>query len=172
MMIWKVLVIIVLAMILVDQLVGLVLDYLHRPWFEDIKEDLKKPTRATSGSAGYDFFAPEDITIPFGGSVTIGSGIISHLAPGQVLLIAPRSGLGFKYGVRLANTIGVIDEDFKDEIKIKLVNDDSSVNLTASEVVIPKGTALAQGIIVKYDKVRDDVSTAERTGGFGSTTQQ
>ncbi|MDR0943441.1 MAG: deoxyuridine 5'-triphosphate nucleotidohydrolase, partial [Ruminococcus sp.] len=66
------------------------------------------PKRATKGSAGYDFFAPEDITIPG----TIKTGIRVKIKEGYVLCIFPRSGLGFKYGMSLSNTVGIIDSDY------------------------------------------------------------
>ena len=69
------------------------------------------PVRATSGSAGYDFTATCDVTLAPGQSALIPTGIRARMEPGWVLLLFPRSSLGFRHGVRLANTVGVIDSD-------------------------------------------------------------
>ncbi len=73
--------------------------------------DIRLPERATAHSAGYDFFAVQDVFLPAGGSVVVKTGVRALMQPGWVLMIFPRSGLGFKLGNRLANTVGVIDGD-------------------------------------------------------------
>ncbi len=129
---------------------------------------IKLPRRATAHSAGYDFFAPTDVFLPAGGSAVVKTGIRAFMKEGWALLIYPRSGLGFKLGIRLANTVGVIDGDYcfsdnEGHIMIKLVNGgESSVTLSA-------GTAIAQGIFTPYGITEDDCATAARNGGFGST---
>ena len=67
------------------------------------------PTRATSGSAGYDFFTPVPIELAPGETVTVPTGIRARIAEGWVLFVLPKSGLGFRYRLRLDNTVGVID---------------------------------------------------------------
>lgn len=89
---------------------------------------LKLPERATKGSAGYDFVAPFDITLSPGQTAKIPTGIRVKMEPGWVLMIFPRSGLGFKYRLQLNNTVGIIDEDYfysdnEGHIFIKLTND-------------------------------------------------
>ncbi len=85
-----------------------------------------------------------------------------------VLMIYPRSGLGFKYQICLANTIGVVDADYyfsnnEGHIFVKLVNrGDKSVHINL-------GDAFAQGIFVEYGITEDDHVEATRNGGFGST---
>lgn len=129
---------------------------------------IRLPRRATAHSAGYDFFAPTDVFLPAKGSAVVKTGIRALMQPGWVLMIYPRSGLGFKLGIRLANTVGVIDGDYcnapnEGHIMIKLTNpSEQSVTLQA-------GTAIAQGIFTPYGITEDDSQTAERTGGFGST---
>ena len=91
----------------------------------------------------------------------------------KVLLIAPRSGLGFKYRLQLDNTLGVVDADYsgsdnEGHIFIKITND-SKEGKTLS---IKKGEAFAQGIIVQFFKTVDDNATEERNGGFGSTNKK
>lgn len=135
-------------------------------------DDIKLPLQATAGSAGHDFFLPEDITIPFGGYVTIPTGIRAILNNDEVLMVYPRSGLGFKYGLTLANTIGVIDSDYSDSdneghIFIKLVN--TSPLAKGKDITLKKGDAFCQGIITKYIVADGAKSNESRNGGFGST---
>ena len=76
----------------------------------DVKyEDIKIPKRGTKKAAGYDFFTPIDIIIKPGEDIKIPTGIRSYMYPNEVLIIVPRSGLGFKYYTRLSNTLGIID---------------------------------------------------------------
>ena len=82
---------------------------------EDIRsiyEDIRLPERATSGSAGYDFFAPKAFVIQPGESVKIPTGIRAEIDEGWVLALFPRSSLGFKYRLQLNNTVGIIDSDY------------------------------------------------------------
>ncbi len=131
--------------------------------------DIRLPKRATAHSAGYDFYAPQDVFLPAGGSAVVKTGIRALMAPGWVLMLFPRSGLGFKLGLRLANTVGVIDGDYaaadnEGHIMIKLTNPgEHSVTLSAD-------TAIAQGVFLPYGITFDDDATAERHGGFGSTS--
>lgn len=129
---------------------------------------VRMPRRATAHSAGYDFFTPSDVFLPPHGSAVVKTGVRARMCPGWVLLIYPRSGLGFKLGIRLANTVGVIDGDYygaenEGHIMIKLVNpSEQSITLQA-------GTAIAQGVFTPYGITEDDEATEERKGGFGST---
>lgn len=83
---------------------------------ENFEDDLKKefeeillPKRATSQSAGYDFYAPCDVIIPPGKAILIPTGIKAKMMPDEILSIYPRSSLGFKYNIRLANSVGIVD---------------------------------------------------------------
>ena len=78
---------------------------------EEIYENLKLPVRATIGSAGYDFFMPVTVTLAPGETAKIPTGIRAEMAESFVLMLFPRSGLGFKYRLQLNNTVGVIDSD-------------------------------------------------------------
>lgn len=134
--------------------------------------ELKKPKRATIGSAGYDFFSSIDFTLEPGESIKIPTGIRVLLPKDKFLLIVPRSGLGFKYKLQLDNTVGVIDSDYsasdnEGHIWIKMTND-SREGKTLS---IKAGEAIAQGIILKYELTDDDAADGVRNGGFGSTTK-
>ena len=137
-----------------------------------VYNDIIFPKRATVGSAGYDFFAPVDITLAPNETITVPTGIRAKINEGYVLLIFPRSGLGFKYRLQLDNTIGVIDADYygaKNEghIMIKITND-TKENRT---LTIPKGTGFAQGIFMPFGITVDDNTSNIREGGMGSTTK-
>lgn len=122
-----------------------------------------KPRRATKGSGGYDFFANEDIKIAVGETVEFDSGVSVEMHDDDVLILLPRSSLGFKYKLMLDNTVGVIDSDFKDTIKVKMTNYGNQ------DVIIKKGQAYMQGLFIGYKLVDEDDTTDERIGGIGST---
>ena len=77
-----------------------------------IYENLKLPRRATSGSAGYDFYAPTHIILQPHETIKIPTGIRCKIDDEWVLKCYPRSGLGFKYRLQLNNTVGIIDSDY------------------------------------------------------------
>jgi len=126
------------------------------------------PRRATKGSAGYDFICPVETVIPPGGEALIPTGIRAEMAPGWVLLLFPRSSLGFKTGARLSNTVGVIDSDYafaKNEghILVKMRNP------SGQALTLRKGDRFCQGIFLPYGTAEEEETEAARTGGFGST---
>lgn len=136
-------------------------------------DSIKLPKRATTGSAGYDFYLPLPmLDIPVDTSITIPTGIRCKIDEGWVLKAYPRSGQGFKYGVHLANTVGIIDADYygadnEGHINIKLVNDSH----LKKQIEFSQGDAFCQGIFVPYGTTVDDEVSAKRTGGFGSTSK-
>lgn len=139
---------------------------------EEIYGGIKLPARATSGSAGYDIYAPYDITLAPNETVKIPTGIRVMIEDGWVLKIYPRSGLGFKYRLQLNNTVGIIDSDYyhsdnEGHIFIKITNDTNE----GKTLEISAGTAFAQGIFVEYGITYDDNAEGVRNGGFGSTTK-
>lgn len=142
---------------------------------EEIKtiyDQIKLPRRATSGSAGYDFYAPVTLTLKPGETVKVPTGIRVEMEENWVLKCYPRSGFGFKYRLQLNNTVGIIDSDYfysdnEGHIFAKITND-TNENKT---VEIPEGTGFMQGIFVEYGITVDDDVTSVRNGGFGSTTQ-
>ena len=75
-------------------------------------ERIRLPERATSGSAGYDLFAPVGFELGAGEGIKIPTGLRVLIEEGWVLTIYPRSGLGFKYRFQLDNSVGVIDSDY------------------------------------------------------------
>ncbi len=126
------------------------------------------PKRATTGSAGYDFFAPKSFSLEPNESIKIPTGIRVKIDEGWVLKIYPRSSLGFKYRLSLDNTVGIIDSDYyyadnQGHIFIKMTN------CGDKPLSVEQGKAFAQGIFVEYGITVDDDCSACRTGGFGST---
>lgn len=137
----------------------------------EVYKAVKIPKRATSGSAGYDFYAPFDIKLGPGETIKVPTGIRVWIEDGWVLKIYPRSGLGFKFRLQLNNTVGIIDSDYynsdnEGHIFIKITNDTNE----GKTVEIPAGTGFAQGIFVEYGITLDDEADGVRNGGFGSTT--
>lgn len=148
-------------------------------WEKDIEEEYMtqcgrenavKPRRGTKHSAGYDFISPVEIIIPAQGMAKIPTGIKVAMEDDEILSIYPRSSIGFKTGIRLANTVGIVDSDYynnsdnEGHIFIKFYNP------TDKNYPINVGDKIAQGIFTKYLIVddEDEIST-ERSGGLGST---
>lgn len=142
-------------------------------WFagdDEIKkyyDALQLPRRAEPGSAGYDFYVPFKTVFTSVSPVLIPTGIRVLLDPGTFLMCVPRSGLGFKYGMRLRNSVGVIDESYcfadnEGHIMAKIT--------TEEPFTLNAGDRFMQGIIVNYGIVVDDNPIKDtRNGGFGST---
>ena len=140
---------------------------------KEIYDAIKLPKRATAGSAGYDFYAPDDVTLKQGRSILIPTGIRAQISDGWVLSIYPRSGLGFKHRVQLDNTVGIIDADYygadnEGHIMIKLSCD---AHDDGHSVSLKKGDGFAQGIFTPFGVTLDDEASEKRTGGFGSTSK-
>ena len=140
---------------------------------ELIYNRIKLPKRATTGSAGYDFFAPADIVLNPGETAKIPTGVRVEMEQDWVLKCYPRSGLGFKFRLQLNNTVGIIDSDYfysdnEGHIFAKITNDSNE----GKTVNIQAGTGFMQGIFVEYGITVDDEATGIRNGGFGSTTEK
>ena len=135
-------------------------------------ERIKLPRRATSGSAGYDFFAPVGFELPAGETITIPTGVRALMEDGWVLTIYPRSGLGFKYRFQLDNSVGVIDSDYahsdnEGHIFLRMTNDSRQ----GKTLMLTGGTAFAQGIFLPFGVTVDDDVSDVRNGGLGSTSR-
>ncbi len=135
-----------------------------------IYDEIRLPRRATSGSAGYDFFLTADIELAPGETVRIPTGIRARMEDGWVLLLYPRSGLGFKFRLQLNNTVGVIDSDYyysdnEGHIFAKITND-SNEGRTLS---LKRGDGFLQGIFMPFGITYSDEASGKRNGGFGST---
>lgn len=133
------------------------------------------PEYATDGAAAMDLRAAiaEPVNIPAGARVLVGTGLaINMMDPGLVAIVASRSGLSLKHGIRVAQGIGVIDADYHGEIRVILAND------SPEDYAISPGERIAQLMFQPVVQVGltlvDNFSTeTERgTGGFGSTGKQ
>lgn len=139
---------------------------------QEIYDRLMLPNRATSGSAGYDFYTPIEIKLEAGQTIKIPTGIRAEIVEGWVLMCFPRSGLGFKYRIQLDNTVGIIDADYfgadnEGHIMIKITNDSKE----EKNLVVEAGKGFSQGIFVPFGITTDDETNEIRTGGFGSTNK-
>ena len=148
--------------------------------FEVVSDEFRKfpdskiilPTRATIGSAGYDFCTPIDFVMDSGKLVKIHTDIKAKVPNYEVLMLYIRSSLGIKKNIQLANLVGIIDSDYYNNLD----NDGNIIlaliNKSFDQVFFKAGDKLAQGIFMSYQTV-DDESEAEllktRHGGIGST---
>lgn len=126
------------------------------------------PKRSTSGSAGYDFVSPVAFKVEPGEKVVVPTGIRVQMSDFLVLKIYPRSGLGFKYQMGLANTVGIIDSDYyysNNEGHIMIAVE----NRGKKTISIGGGDRFAQGVFVPIILTDDDNATGTRDGGMGST---
>jgi len=141
--------------------------------FKLLEENAIIPTRATSNSAGYDFYVPKgnaDYAVFPGETVKIPTNVAAYMQSDEVLTIHVRSSIGIKKGLVLANSTGIIDSDYYD-------NPDNGGNIIivlrncGDEVqVVHPGDRIAQGVFVKYLTVDNDAPLSEsREGGIGST---
>ncbi|MDO4618483.1 MAG: dUTP diphosphatase [Clostridia bacterium] len=135
-------------------------------------DEVKLPRRATKGSAGYDFYAPFDFSLKSGETIKIPTGIRAKIAEGWVLMLYPRSSMGFKYRLQLDNTVGVIDSDYyysdnEGHIFIKITNDSKD----GKTLKVKKGDAFAQGVFMPFGITEDDDVSEVRNGGIGSTSK-
>lgn len=139
---------------------------------KELYQKIQLPRRATKGSAGYDFFSPQNFSLEPGKTITIPTGIRVEMEEGWVLKCYPRSGLGFKYRLQLNNTVGIIDSDYfysdnEGHIFVKLTNDSNEGKI----LNVNGGVAFMQGIFVEYGLTYDDEVEEVRNGGLGSTTK-
>ena len=140
----------------------------HTVLMKRIWDDINIPNRATTGSAGYDFVSPISFELKPNETIKIPTGIRCNMDTDWVLMIYPRSSIGFKYQVGLANTTGIIDSDYyngdnEGHIMVKLVNHGDKV------FSVNEGEKIVQGIFLQYGITVDDDANGERKGGLGST---
>ena len=135
-----------------------------------IGDTIPLPTYATQGSAAIDLRAciADEVEIHPGETAFIGSGIAMNIKdPNVVGIIAPRSGLGIKKGIVLANTIGIIDSDYQGEIKIGLFNRGKTI------YIVKPGERICQMLFMPVFKAALNLvqefskKTARGQGGFG-----
>jgi dUTP pyrophosphatase len=133
-------------------------------------QDLPLPIYATEGAAGMDLLAAvtEPMSIAPGQRTLIPTGLAIALPAGYELQIRPRSGLALRNGIVLPNSPGTIDEDYRGEIQVIVLN-------TGNEPFrVERGTRIAQAVLapvvrVAWNEVADLDVTTRNEGGFGST---
>lgn len=149
-----------------------------------VNEGIKMPRRATVGSAGYDFFAPDTYKLKPREWTMIDTGIRlvdsdnvqmstitrineyigkgKHYIGDWFMMIVPRSGLSNRVGFRIRNTVGIIDMDYRDTIKVMVTVDEP--------YTLAKGEKFMQGIILPFGVFNNEIEPTEaRMGGHGST---
>lgn len=133
-------------------------------------EGLPLPGYATSGAAGMDLLAAvaEPITLAPGGRLLVPTGLVIALPPGHELQIRPRSGLALKHGIVVPNSPGTIDEDYRGELQVIVMNAGNAPFL------IERGMRIAQAVLApvlraEWREVETLDDTERGAGGFGST---
>lgn len=129
-------------------------------------DQIRLPSRATEGSAGYDFYLPIMVKLDGKTCRMIPTGIRCKIKNGWMLMCCPKSGLGFKYRMQLANTVGIIDSDYY------LSDNEGHIMAKLScerEFSMNAGDKFMQGIFIPYGIVKGDSTNGIRNGGFGST---
>lgn len=131
-------------------------------------EEVPLPKRSTKGSAGYDFYALNDIEIPPKKEEIVYTGVKAYMKKDEVLFIFIRSSVAIKKNITLKNQVGIIDSDYYyssngGHIMIVLRNEGKET------FKIKKGERIAQGIFLNYLLADGDNTETRRTGGVGST---
>lgn len=138
--------------------------------FKKVHPDAVSPEYKTAGAAGFDIALVEDVVIPPRTFVKARTGLVIQVPDGHFLLIASRGSNPGKKGIDLANSVGILDWDFRgptDEMMLFLEN------ITDLEAHFTKGDRVAQGLIlpvppVVMEEINDVIAEPDR-GGFGST---
>lgn len=142
--------------------------------------DINLPKRSTARSAGYDFEAAEDITVPsiwklaLKGSENIKptfikTGVKAYMQEDEALFLYNRSSNPGKKGLVMANSVGVVDSDYYNNADNEGHIMFAFYNFFPVDVTIKKGERIGQGVFKKFLKADGDDAAAIRTGGFGST---
>jgi len=133
-------------------------------------EGLALPAYATPGAAGMDLLAAltAPLTIPPGGRALVPTGLCIALPPDHELQVRPRSGLALKHGITLPNSPGTVDEDYRGELQVIVLNAGSE------PFTIERGMRIAQAVLAPVVRAtwREVTALPETTrgaGGFGST---
>ncbi len=137
------------------------------------KSNHRTPEYETEGAAGFDLKAniDEPMVIEPLERVLVPTGIFMEVPHGYECQVRPRSGMAYKYGITVCNTPGTIDEDYRGEIKVILIN------LSKDKYIVRPGDRVAQGVINKVERAEfKEVTvlsdTVRADGGFGHTGKQ
>jgi len=133
-----------------------------------LSEAATLPHRAHPGDAGLDLFAAVDLTIPPGETRLIGTGLAIELPSGTEAQVRPRSGLALKHSVTVLNTPGTIDEGYRGEVGVILINHGRE------PFAVRQGMKIAQLVVqptlaIDIEEVSVLGDSARGAGGFGST---
>lgn len=137
--------------------------------FVRLYDNVEVPEYKTEGSAAFDLAVCEDVIIPINATVKAHTGLVIGAPEGTFLMVVPRSSTYHRYSLRISNTPGIVDSDFcgpDDEMMLSLHN------MGDTAVTIPRGTRLAQGIIIPFVRAmfqEVDVIRGDSRGGWGST---
>lgn len=136
-------------------------------------KNVKIPTYATDGAGCFDIYAdlpPSCLSynVTVDTPTEIETGLSFEIPEGKALLVFSRSGHGFRNNIRLANSVGVLDSDYRGQLKIKLTADN------AGGLVVKHGDRIAQGMVIDAPRVSFNIvgelsDTKRGSGGFGST---
>lgn len=134
-----------------------------------VDKSIPLPKYETDGSVGFDLICRESAVIAPKEIVLIPGNVIVETPPGYMLMICMRSSTPRKTGLMMAQSVGIVDNDYcgeEDELKIQVYN------FTDEVVTIERGSRIAQGVFVRVDTAEwneVDQMSAESRGGFGST---
>ncbi|HWE54235.1 MAG TPA: dUTP diphosphatase [Acidimicrobiales bacterium] len=135
-----------------------------------LDQELPPPTYARAGDAGADLRARAPATIPAGGGrALIPTGVRVAIPDGYAGFVQPRSGLALRHGVTLANSPGLIDSGYRDELAVIMINTDPH-----EDFVVARGDRIAQLVIqpvehVVFSEVAELPASERGLGGFGHT---
>jgi len=134
-----------------------------------VRPDATIPTRTHAGDAGFDLYAVEAMNLEPGARAHVATGIAIALPPGHAGLVLPRSGTALRHGISLVNAPGLIDEGYRGELKVLLLNTDRQESFT-----VAPGDRIAQLVIIApalpaVVEVEDLGATDRGEGGFGSS---
>ena len=135
-----------------------------------LNDSAKIPERGSDYAAGYDLFAniSENVEILPHETKLIGTGIAAAVPEGYFGGIFARSGLSSKEGLRPANCVGVVDSDYRGEIKVALHNDSETVRVVVPDQKIAQ-FVVVPFLTVEFTEVEELDDTNRGEGGFGST---
>ena len=134
-----------------------------------LRPDARLPVQAYPGDAGLDLAACERVELAPGERAVVGTGIAVAIPPGHAGLVVPRSGLAARHGLGKVNAPGLIDEGYRGEVKVILLNTDRE-----APFVVEPGMRIAQLVVVELPSIEvlevEELPASERgDGGLGSS---
>jgi dUTP diphosphatase len=137
--------------------------------FQRLSPAARPPERAHEHDAGYDLRSAESARLEPGARASVGTGIAVAIPDGHAGLVLPRSGLAARHGIALTNAPGLIDAGYRGEIRVLLLNTD-----TSAPFEVAPGDRIAQLVVIRaeqleFDEVAELDETVRAGGGFGST---